>query len=62
MTLCNFKYFVHLTGNPGVMNRNNNLRFIGNCRLNQLFVNILCIRSNINKNNFCTSQHKGIGS
>ena len=53
---------VHFAGHTRVMDRHDNARFVGDRCFNQRFVDVHGVRANIHKNDFCATQHKGIGS
>ena len=45
---------IHLAGNSCIMDRYDSLCLLCNCRLDQFFIYIHCIRSDINKYDFCS--------
>ena len=51
---------VHLTRHSRVVNRHNRARFIRDCRFNQRLIDVHGIRANIHKDDFRTTQDKGI--
>ena len=60
MPSCNVHDRVHLTGNACVMNHCNHLCSLCNCRLDQGFINVHGIRTDIHKYRRCPAKHKGV--
>ena len=52
---------VHFAGHAGVVDRHNRAGFVGDRRFNQRFINIHGVATNINEDDFCATQHKGVG-
>ena len=60
--LCQFHNFVHLTAHTCIVNRNDCFCFVCDCLLDQIFIDVHSIRTNICKNNPCSSKNKSIRS
>ena len=60
MTLCNVKNGIHFTGNSGIMYHGNCLGLLGYRILNQGFINVHGIRTDVYEHNPGTAQYKGI--
>ncbi len=60
VTVGNFHYFSHRTGNTSIVHRNNGLCPGGDGCFNFLFIDVQGVWTNINKNRHSTTKHEGI--
>ena len=60
MPPCYIHNGIHFTAYPGIMNRHNGFCLFGNGRLDQGFIYIHGIRTDIHKYRHCPTEHKGV--